>query len=509
MLMKLTCALALFLLPMFVCAQSELLPKFTTNAPSDLPVMQAGTVTVSGRITLPPGLKRDSIWVQVTVPQPFTGENKRYRTLVGTDGRFSVKVNTETNRSICAIKTDINEMHTVTTFLTNGRASTVAINYNEDGDIDKMKTNDAGGLTENDLVHGVNKFSALSAHKSNKPRPTLYDKPFSDFFDHTNKVLRDRWGVLNQSTLLSNKMKVMTFRDFALRIYQVHLFDYEREMILNYMNTHQQQMPDSAMIRKPDRAYFSFLKNLNLNNPLNLYTYALPDLNQEILRNPILNIPRVQDTPIDEWTNNTKAILAPLVGFDKGMYYDMLVGNAYAMQFELEVQPLSEKQIANIKKHFKGNDLEKMLLRRNQEIIDAARFKENLVVNETPAVPVEKLMDAIVARYKGKTVVIDLWATWCIPCHDAINESRELRARLKDVVFVYVTGPSSPKKLWQSQVQGIGGEHYYITKDEMDYVYRHFKLGGLPSYLVYGRDGGFREMVLGWPGNGEMEGKLK
>jgi len=41
--------------------------------------------------------------------------------------------------------------------------------------------------------------------------------------------------------------------------------------------------------------------------------------------------------------------------------------------------------------------------------------------------------------YKGKVVVLDIWATWCVPCKAMIPHERELVKKLKDKPFTFIS----------------------------------------------------------------------
>ena len=255
---KLTCAILLFLCPLTVRAQS------------DLPVLQAGTVRISGEVTIPQSLQKDSVWLWLTISQPFTGEVKRHKTLLDGNGRFSMTVNTETNLSLCAVGTEINMGHLVTVPLKNGRESKITFSYNKDGIIDKVKTSDNPGFTEEELIQSMGKLSELFNNEPAKPEP-YYNKSFSAYIDHINNALQRRQtAVLNKPSFLSEKMKKIIFSDYSLAMYYTFVFEYYSEMVRNYRNTNDHKTPDSSEIRKPTRAYFSFLKDLDLNNPLHL-----------------------------------------------------------------------------------------------------------------------------------------------------------------------------------------------------------------------------------------------
>jgi hypothetical protein len=75
----------------------------------------------------------------------------------------------------------------------------------------------------------------------------------------------------------------------------------------------------------------------------------------------------------------------------------------------------------------------------------------------------------------------------------------------KGVVFVYITDTSSPIGLWKKKVSQIGGEHYYLSKEEWDYILDNFGFSGIPTYLLYDVNGVFKNKVTAYPGTQEMQ----
>lgn len=119
------------------------------------------------------------------------------------------------------------------------------------------------------------------------------------------------------------------------------------------------------------------------------------------------------------------------------------------------------------------------------------------------------MIDEIVAKYKNKVVVIDFWATWCGPCKDALSKMKSLKKELvkQDVMFVYITNGTSPKQLWENQIQAIGGEHYYLNEEQWNSILNSKQYGfeGIPTYLIFDKEGKLKQKMTGFPGSEEMK----
>lgn len=128
-------------------------------------------------------------------------------------------------------------------------------------------------------------------------------------------------------------------------------------------------------------------------------------------------------------------------------------------------------------------------------------------IYDTPFADKEKIIDEIVSKHKDKIVLIDLWATWCGPCIQAMKEMDPLKKEWinKGVVFVYIAGENSPKGIWKEKIDNILGEHYYLTDEEWNFTKDSLNLTGVPSYLIFDKQGILKHKFTGFPGVDEMK----
>lgn len=465
--------------------------------------IKAGTAKITGRITSVNHNQPSDVSVNMTVPHPISGEYVKYQAVVDKSGQFSIDVDVETDISFSSLSTSINPEHSLVVKLANGSITNMNITYGSDNGITNIEVNPA--MNQNDMREGFGIMYKMLVHKSGRVPEPLYSESTDYFLNYAKTIMDERLATVREDTLLSPALKHLLAKDFKLFMYTTHVFDYEGEMLLNYRNVtrDESKKPD---LQKVDRSYFGFLKDFNLNDPQYLQCFTFLEFQKEILRNEKLGLPAIGDNDISSWLKSVKVILADLVGFDDGTYYDILAANAYARQLTEEVKPLTEKQKKNITRYWKNSEIKKILIRRNEQVVKFNDSKSPTVVNEISSVPKEKVMETIISKYQNKVVFVDLWATWCAPCLDAMQQFRATKDSLrgKDVTFVYLTTSSSPKKLWEEKIQGIGSEHYYLTAEQWEYLMENYDFEVIPSYLIFDKQGKLSNKFSGFPGSGRV-----
>lgn len=97
------------------------------------------------------------------------------------------------------------------------------------------------------------------------------------------------------------------------------------------------------------------------------------------------------------------------------------------------------------------------------------------------------------SSFKGKIVYIDFWATWCMPCIDAMNRSQELTEKFKDrndIVFLYVNVRDDMVK-WKGYLvkEKTEGIHLFADKEQSEKLYHVYNFVGIPHYTLIDRNG--------------------
>ena len=96
----------------------------------------------------------------------------------------------------------------------------------------------------------------------------------------------------------------------------------------------------------------------------------------------------------------------------------------------------------------------------------------------------------IVKKAEGKTVVIEVWASWCGDCVKAMPKLKELQAANPDVSYVFISMDKAADK-WKAGIEKheLKGDHY-MANDQMKGVFaKAIDLDWIPRYIVLDKTG--------------------
>lgn len=109
-------------------------------------------------------------------------------------------------------------------------------------------------------------------------------------------------------------------------------------------------------------------------------------------------------------------------------------------------------------------------------------------------VPVTKT----IADFKGDVVLLNVWATWCLPCRTEMPSIQALHDRFAaqglKVVAVSVDNPGTTEEI--RKFRDEYGLTFEILHDASGAIKRDYQTTGVPETFVIGRDGVIRKKVI-------------
>ncbi|SOU88689.1 conserved exported hypothetical protein [Tenacibaculum finnmarkense genomovar ulcerans] len=96
----------------------------------------------------------------------------------------------------------------------------------------------------------------------------------------------------------------------------------------------------------------------------------------------------------------------------------------------------------------------------------------------------------ILAKNKGKKILIDVWASWCTDCLENLPAVKKAQEENPEMVFLYL---SLDRKLedWHSSVErlNIKGQHYFMQSGWEGSFAKFLGLSWIPRYLLIDEQG--------------------
>ena len=97
----------------------------------------------------------------------------------------------------------------------------------------------------------------------------------------------------------------------------------------------------------------------------------------------------------------------------------------------------------------------------------------------------------ILAQYKGKTVVIDVWASWCPDCIKGMPKVHELQKQFPNVVYLFLSYDRFDDK-WKQGIEKykVVGDNYHVGTSMKEGAFaKEIKLDWIPRYMVVDKTG--------------------
>ncbi len=119
---------------------------------------------------------------------------------------------------------------------------------------------------------------------------------------------------------------------------------------------------------------------------------------------------------------------------------------------------------------------------------------EKVAAYELPAGKGTDILRKILEPFKGKTIIIDFWSTYCGPCIGAIKQHKPIIDELnasKEFAYVLITNDEeSPEDAYNKLVQEVSLKNTYrISGDDYRYLRQLFNFNAIPRYVLINKDG--------------------
>lgn len=119
---------------------------------------------------------------------------------------------------------------------------------------------------------------------------------------------------------------------------------------------------------------------------------------------------------------------------------------------------------------------------------------QKLILEAPKPLPAAELLDmtdqaATLAPFKGKWLVLNLWATWCVPCREEMPALDKLSAENPGLAVVAVASGPNPPPALRRFLDGAGVKSLAILRDPDQALAHQMGVLGLPVTVIVNPDG--------------------
>ena len=486
-------------LPELQLPEEVLAQKVDKDVPLAEPVLKYDEATIKGKVLdYRPGMPAT---VKVVAYSPLVGYDGDVDVTIEADGSF-----THTMNVLCTSKVYLIYQGMMTNqaeiFVEPGQVSEVYLNIREASRLKSKFHADAASYGRLYYYSGAMENVVRELHEANNLMAEYFGTVNKYDFTQKPEVLLDEYkkNLLSKMELarkalaessLGQAMKTYLQGELDMRL----LYSLQQApsgLAGEYMNTQ----------KNWDReTYFAFMNKIQKSWP---NSYVGKEL-YTVLNNPVALL---------NSDYGIMVVLAEMIQseytIDEGLFTQM-AATAKLYRGIKDFAPLTDAQKEEMKSLPEA--CQQYLSAANDNLlatIEANKKKTGFRVNEAGEVANEDLFASIISQFRGKVLLVDFWATWCGPCRNANKAMAPMKEELKDkdIVYVYITGETSPKGTWENMIPDIHGEHFRVTDKQWAYLGNAMGIEGVPTYFVIDREGDIKYKSVGFPGVAKMKEEL-
>lgn len=101
--------------------------------------------------------------------------------------------------------------------------------------------------------------------------------------------------------------------------------------------------------------------------------------------------------------------------------------------------------------------------------------------------------EEILKKYKGKTIFVDIWASWCGDCLEGIPGVKEIQKNNPQLKYLFLSLDRNEAS-WKAGIKkhGLIGEHYYVKTGFKGPFGKAIGLDWIPRYIIINPDGSIK-----------------
>lgn len=102
----------------------------------------------------------------------------------------------------------------------------------------------------------------------------------------------------------------------------------------------------------------------------------------------------------------------------------------------------------------------------------------------------EKTFGSMLSENHGKTIVIDIWASWCPDCIKGIPSVEKMQRAFPEVVYIFLSLDKT-EQAWKTALKkyDLKGNHYYLNEKISGEFGKSIDLDWIPRYIIINKEG--------------------